>query len=359
MATIKEVAKAAGVSVGTVSNVLSGNVSVSEDLRERVNTAIRELDYHPNHVARSLKVKSTKTLGMVISDITNPFFPQVVRGAEDAAFAQGYFLITFNTDDRVERERQVLSMLRYRRVDGLLLVVAPSDGDSSHIRSTVEAGIPVVCLDRIPQGLPVDSVSVDNVKGARMCVQHLIMRGHRRIAIITGSMALQTAKGRLRGYELALRDAGIAIDRRLVLEGDFRQESGYRLGKTLLLSHRPPTALFVSNGMMTTGVLQAIEELGLVCPDDVALATFDDFPLSAAFRPHLTAVAQPGYQIGFTGANLLIDRIHGKGEGEKHVNLLLEPDLHVRESSAGGRLSAGAGVQSRLFAAPPKKSGGA
>jgi LacI family transcriptional regulator len=333
MATIKEVARRAGVSLGTVSNVLSGNVPVSRELRERVAAVIRDLDYHPNHVARSLKAKNTKTLGMVISDITNPFFPLMVRGAEDAASAHGYFLITFNTDDRVERERQVLSLLRSRRVDGLLLVVAPNNGDVEHIRNTVEAGIPIVCLDRIQPGMALDSVSVDNVKGSRMCVQHLTMRGHRHIAIITGSLALQTAKDRLRGYKLALRDAGIKVEADLVCEGDFREQSGYKLGKNLLLSPNRPTALFVSNGMMTLGVLRAIEEIGLRCPDDLALATFDDLPVSEAFRPHLTSVAQPTYEIGHAGANLLIERIQAKRPGRKRISIVLEPDLRIRESS--------------------------
>lgn len=307
--------------------------SVAAELRERVEASIRALDYHPNHIARSLKSKQTKTLGMVISDITNPFFPLVVRGAEDAASEQGYSLITFNTDDRVDRERQVLSLLRSRRVDGLLLVVAPNVGDSSHIDAVIDDGIPIVCLDRIPNSpKSLDSVSVDNVKGAQMCVQHLIMRGHTRIAVITGSLALKNARERLRGYERAMADSGLEIDRSLIAEGDFREESGLRLGKDLLLRHKRPTALFVSNGMMTLGVLEALEEMGLSCPDDIALATFDDLPVANVFRPHLTAVVQPCYQIGYQGAGLLLQRIRGELP-KKSVDIRLEPDLKIREST--------------------------
>ena len=230
IATIKEVAAHAKVSVGTVSNVLSGEPSVGAELRQRVEASIRALDYHPNHIARSLKSRQTQTLGMVISDITNPFFPLVVRGAEDAASKNGYFLITFNTDDRIDRERQVLSLLRSRRVDGILLVVAPNPGDASHIKAVVDEGIPVVCLDRIPNTpKSLDSVSVDNAKGAQMCVHHLIMRGHTRIAVITGSLALWNARERLAGYETALAEAGIEVDRSLIAEGDFerRQDCGW------------------------------------------------------------------------------------------------------------------------------------
>jgi LacI family transcriptional regulator len=332
VATIKEVARHAKVSVGTVSNILSGR-SVAAELRERVDASILALDYHPNHIARSLKSKHTETLGMVISDITNPFFPLVVRGAEDAASEQGYSLITFNTDDRVDRERQILSLLRSRRVDGLLLVVAPNVGDGSHIDAVIDDGIPIVCLDRIPNhGKSIDSVSVDNVKGAQMCVQHLIMRGHTRIAMITGSLALRNARERLTGYERAMADAGIEIDRSLIAEGDFREESGRHLGKDLLLRHKRPTALFVSNGMMTIGVLEALEEMGLSCPDDIALATFDDLPVARVFRPHLTAVVQPCYQIGYQGAELLLHRIRGELP-KKLVDIRLEPELKIREST--------------------------
>ena len=304
------------------------------ELRQRVEASIRALDYHPNHIARSLKSRQTQTLGMVISDITNPFFPLVVRGAEDAASKNGYFLITFNTDDRIDRERQVLSLLRSRRVDGILLVVAPNPGDASHIKAVVDEGIPVVCLDRIPNTpKSLDSVSVDNAKGAQMCVHHLIMRGHTRIAVITGSLALWNARERLAGYETALAEAGIEVDRSLIAEGDFREETGLRLGKNLLLRHNRPTALFVSNGMMTLGVLAALEEMGLSCPEDIALATFDDLPVANVFRPRLTAVAQPCYQIGYQGAELLLQRIRSELP-QKPVHIRLEPELKIRESTS-------------------------
>ncbi len=293
-------------------------------------------------MARSLKSRRTQTLGMVISDITNPFFPQLVRGAEDAASAKGYFLITFNTDDHVERERKVLTLLRSRRVDGLLLVVAPNNGDTRHIDALIDGGIPVVALDRLPNSSrPFDCISVDNAKGARMCVQHLILRGHSRIGMITGCLALQTANDRLQGYKLAFADAGLEIDPDLIVEGDFREESGRRLGQDLLLRGCPPTALFVSNGMMTLGVLEALEEMGLSCPRDIAVATFDDIPAARALRPHLTSVSQPSYQIGFQGAELLLRRIEGELDSATRVIVKLEPDLQIRESTTGNDSRAG------------------
>ena len=334
MATIKEVAKLAGVSVGTVSNVITGSVSVGARRRERVLKAIRELEYHPNHIARSLKLQRTKMLGIVISDITNPFFSQMERGAEDAALNRNYLLLIFNTDDDVDREKQVLSVLRSQRVDGILLVVAPSQGKPLHIVETLKEGTPVVCLDRIPPGIEVDSVTVDNVNAARDCVRHLIARGHRRIGIITGTMALQTAQQRLQGFEETMRDAGLEVDPSWVRHGDFRSESGYQLGREILLERNRPTALFISNNLMAYGVLRAMDDLGLQCPGDLAIATFDDPPITRVFRPRLTAVSQPAYSFGYTGAELLIQRIESKQSGESPIAIRLPTELHIRESSA-------------------------
>lgn len=336
MATIKDVAKRAGVSVGTVSNVLSGSDGVSAQRRAKVAAAIEALDYHPNYIARSLKAKTTKTVGLVISDITNPFFPLLARGAEDFAFKHGYLLNMFNTDDQIDREKQILSLLRSRRVDGLLLVVAPSaDGDVAHIHKIEEAGIPIVCLDRIPPGLVLDSVSVDNVASAQLCVRHLISRGHRRIAIITGELTLQTARDRLEGYKAALHEAGIELAPELIVEGNFRRITGYRQGKSLLLLHKRPTAVFVSNGMMTVGLVEAVKETGLSCPGDVAVVSFDDLPYSDVFQPNLTSLVQPAYQIGYEAAQLLIQRLQAKTKSRKPIAIRLEAELKIRESTLG------------------------
>jgi LacI family transcriptional regulator len=333
MATIKEVARRAGVSVGTASNVISGAMPVSSEKRELVLRAIRDLGYQPSDVARSLKLRRTNMLGLVVSDITNPFFAQLVRGAEEAALAQGYLLLTFNTDDRIEREKQVLGVLRGRRVDGILLVVAPVSGEPSHIAETVAQGTPVVCLDRVPPGVAVDSVTVDNVKAARVCVEHLLEMRHQRVAILTGSLLLATARERLRGYKQALRAHHLSVDPNLIREGNFRTESGYQLASDLLSGPNRPTALFLSNGLMAIGALRAVTDLGLRCPEDVALATFDDLPLSEVLSPPLTSVAQPAYQIGYQGTQILFDRIKSK-RLDGVVNLRLHAQLKIRQSSS-------------------------
>lgn len=335
--TIREVARRAKVSVGTVSNILGGTVRVSPKRRKRVLAAIRQLGYQPNHVARSLKMRRTRALGLVVTDITNPFFSHLVRGAEDAALEHNYLLLTFNTDDRVEREKQVLSMLRARRVDGILLVVAPSQGDTVHLRGLLTAGVPIVCLDRIPPGIKVDSVRVDNVEAARQCIKHLIEFGHRRIGIITGVLALQTAQERLEGYRKALEEAGIEVDLELIREGDFRIEGGYRQARELLSAANRPTALFASNGLMAIGIVDAMCELGLKAPQDVALAAFDDLPVSDSFQPRITTVSQPAYLIGYKGAKLLIDRVENRESRRSYQSIVLPTELKMRESTLSSR----------------------
>lgn len=323
---------------------------VSDELKARVERAVRELRYTPNQIARSLKTRQTKMIGMIISDITNPFFPQLVRGAEDAALRHQYMLVTFNTDDRVELEDQAVAELQARKVDGLLLVMAQSRKDVAPIAAVNAGGTPVVALDRITPGLPVDSVSVTNAKGSRECVRHLIELGHKRIATITGSLSLQIGRDRLQGYKAALREAGIAPDPELILECDFREQQAYELALRLLSKpeKQRPTALFGANCMMTLGVLRALETLGLQCPRDIALATFDDLPLAESFRPHLTSVAQPTYEIGFQGAELLIERLSGKRTAVEPVHLRLETTLRIRESTTGYTRMRAAAAGSRI-----------
>jgi LacI family transcriptional regulator len=276
MSTIVEVAQRASVSIATVSNVIRGTKRVSPALQEQVRAAIRELDYYPNAIARGLKVKQTRMLGMVLPDITNPFFPGIIRGAEDTAFNRDYFLVTANTDEQIGRERRIISALRSYRVDGILLASVPGS-DISHIPRVIASGVSVVFLDRPVSAISADAVLLDNVGGARECVRHLIQEGHRRIAVITGPLKAQNARERLQGYEEALREADIVIDPALILEGDYRYGSGNRLAKHLIQSRVKATAVFVCNGVMTLGVLNAFDELGVQCPKDISLATFDDY----------------------------------------------------------------------------------
>jgi len=337
MATIVEVAERARVSISTVSNVIRGTRRVSDARKERVLAAIRDLNYSPNEIARSLKVRQTRMLAMVLPDITNPFFPEMIRGAEDAAFARGYFLLTANTDEQAGRERRIIAALRSYRMDGILLATTQGlrGEDESHIASVIEGGVSVVSIDRAVPGVATDAVLLDNIGGAREIVRHLIKQGHRRIAIITGPLHLQTGAERLEGYKLAFEDSGIEVDPKLITEGDFRFESGRRLTAELLKARKRPTALFVCNGVMGQGVLQALDELEITTPADIALATFDDVSPDHGFHPQVTAVVQPSYEMGSRAASMLMDRVEGLLNGNWRI-VRVSPRLVVRQSTAGG-----------------------
>src|SRR6202167_4610105 len=219
MPSIKKVAEVAGVSVGTVSHVITGSVPVSEELSQKVRTAIRELNYHPNHVARSLKTSKTRTLGIIVPDMTISFFPQVIRGAETAARKHGYSLLAVNSDEDGERQKELLSLLRSQRVEGILLVIAAAPTPLSQLTRLLDASIPMVCLDRMPDRVPDDSVSVEDEEAAEMGVNHLIERGAQRIALATGPPALKNERRRLQGYRQALRKAGIPANDSLIWRG--------------------------------------------------------------------------------------------------------------------------------------------
>lgn len=314
MSTVTDVAERAGVSIGTVSNVIRGTARVSAELRKRVTEAIHELGYYPSRITEPVRIKQSCMLGMVLPDITNPFFPEIMRGAEDRAFERGYLLVTANTDERMQREKQILSVLRSRRVDGILLATSAGNR-GGHIRSLIEARVPVVCLDRSVAGVPTDAVLLDNVHGAKECVRHLLRSGFREIGILTGPLNILSARERLQGYEEALAEAGKPAMRKRVFEGDYRKESGLQLGRTLAGMKRRPDAVFVCNGVMTLGLVEALDEAGIHCPEDIVLATVDDLPGEFLAHRRLTTVVQPGYEIGSRAANLLMDRVEGKRTG--------------------------------------------
>lgn len=334
MSTIKEVAASAKVSTATVSYVINGSARVSPLLRKRVLAAVRQLDYRPNYVAQSLRNRRTHMLGIVVTDITDPFFAQIIRGAADAASKHGYLLTIFNTDDVIEREEQVFSMLRARRMDGILWVPAFGRKARTQLKKALEDGIPVVSLARVLRGVPLDSVVVRNREGARECVLHLINAGNRRIALIGGPKGVSPARDRVQGYLDAMRQCHLPVDAALMREGDFRAGSGYRIGKELLSAFEPPTAFFVANGMMTVGLLRALDELGLHCPEDAALATFGDLEVAEYLYPHVTVAAQPSYELGRQGAELVLQRIRGELRNKRHVSIQLSAKLEVKESSS-------------------------
>jgi DNA-binding LacI/PurR family transcriptional regulator len=335
MSTIKEVAELAGVSIGTVSHVIGGSVPVSDQLRRRVLAAIRTLDYHPNHIARSLKTRKTRTLGIVVPDMTIPFFAQVIRSAEAAARVHGYSVIAVNSDDNTIRQKEVLSLLRSQRIEGILLVIASGQGSQAQVPKLIDSGIPVVCLDRLPEEIEVDSVCVEDCAAADMGVSHLLSLGHTEIAILTGPLILRNERERLRGYKSALQRAGLSPKKSLMWEAPLHQEDVFRkFRESFAGSKKRPTALFCTNGVTGLGALRGMAACGLSTPEDIAFVTFDELTAEDIFRPSITSVVQPAYEIGYRAAEILIERIDaGLPRGPK-IEVRLPATLKIRGSSA-------------------------
>jgi LacI family transcriptional regulator len=327
--TMKHIARHAGVSIGSVSHVINGSANVGEDLRRRVLDAIRDLGYQPSELARGLRRNQTSIVGMIVPDITNPFFTAVVRGAEDIAYQNSYRLMLCNTDNDSAKEVAYWQELRSYRPAGLILI--PSV-DSQLDRVKDYRGLPVVCLDRLPAGWEGDSITSDNVNGALVATNHLLRLGHRMIGIITGSLRLPNAAERLEGFRAAMRKAKIEIEPGYVQEGRFDRLSGYEKMRVLLQLQPRPTAVFASNDMTALGALEALREAGLRCPEDISLVGFDDLEFSAFVQPALTTVSQPGYQMGAKGATLLMKRLQGAVDPPQRV--VLPTELRQRHSTA-------------------------
>jgi len=327
-ASISDVARESGVSIFTVSAVVNNKSHVGKILRERVENAIRKLNYRPNLIARSLIKQKTQTIGMIVPDIANPFFPMVVRGAEDAAQKQGYNLLLCNSDDNLEKEETAIELLLSKRVDGILLTKAAGDFRPSLRQMIDEVNVPFVLVMRTYPQLTKDAVISDDYQGAYEAVCHLARSGRRRIALISGPLKISNAKERWRGFRDALEANNLPYDADLVAEGDYRIESGFRAGHSLL--SRRPDGIYVANHLMTVGLLKAVDEMGRRCPEDFGLVSFDDYPWLGVFRPRLTTVELPKHQLGSEAAELLIQRIGGN-HGKPVLKKLL-PELRIRES---------------------------
>lgn len=329
---MRQIAERAGVSIGTVSHVINETATVRPKLRERVIEAIRSRGYQPSALAQGLRKNRTNMLGMVIPDITNPFFPGVVRGVEDVAYRRSFRVILCNADNDPSKEASYVRELRSYHIAGLLIIPAAGADIAGHLRAYASASVPVVCLDRVPDGWKGDAVLVANADGAYLATQHLIQMGHTRLAAIAGPLKLTNAVERLRGFRRALNEAGIEIDPEYVQEAGFDTVTGYQAALRLLRMLPRPTAIFACNDLMAFGVLQAARELGLRCPEDLSIAGFDSLEFTKFTDPSLTSVYQPGYQLGATAARLLLQRIDGMRSAAKKV--LLPTELKKRNSVA-------------------------
>ena len=342
MSTISDVAQRAGVSTMTVSRVLNRSGRVNAATRQRVQQAIADLGYVPNALARQLRSKRTKTLALVVSDISNPFFTTIARGVEDAARARGFAVMYCNTDESEEQEATYLRVLVERQVDGVLLVPARSSSES--LRLLRAHGVPVVVIDRRLRARHVDCVRIDSEAGAYALTRHLIDLGHRRIAVLSGRREISTSHDRVEGCRRALQDAGLTLDDALVRFGGFNfgplnQADGHVMALEVLdAPGGPPSAVFCANNFIAFGAMRALREKDLAVPGDISVVAFDDLPEGWVSEPFLTVAAQPAYEIGHRAAEILLDRLAGRRE-EEGEDVVLPFELKVRRSSGPPRVA--------------------
>jgi LacI family transcriptional regulator len=332
MATIPEVARHAGVSVGTVSNVLNHPELVALKTRERVQQAIDALGFVPNGSARQLRVGSTQSIGLVVLDVSNPFFTEVARGAEDAANKREYMVILCNSNNSLQREERYLRVLEEQRVAGVLITpIARGPNDTQRLR---RLGTSVVLLDRLSADQQFCSISVDDVFGGELAGKHLLARGHRRIGYIHGSLAVAQYADRLHGLRRALAEGGLDPDMAIVqLAADSdNAHGGEACAKAFLRLSDRPTALFCGNDYLAMGVMYALAKHQIHVPQDVALIGYDDIELASMLATPLTTIRQPMYELGYAAAELLLNEIAGDAHHE-HQQIEFRPELIVRDST--------------------------
>ena len=332
MANMKEIAKLAGVSLGTVSHVLNNSARVREPMRQRVLKAVQASRYQPSQLARGLRRDKTNMIGMIIPDITNPFFPAVVRGAEDLAFSNGYRLILCNTDNDHSKELVHLNELRTYVPAGLIVIPSNFSDLTAQAESYRRAGTGVVCIDRLPKNWSGDSVTANNEEGAYNATRCLIQMGHTKLAAITGPLHLTNATERLNGFKRAMREAKLHLDPEYIQETTFDKQGGHSKTLILLRLIPRPTAIFANNDMIALGALLAIRKAGLRCPEDISLMGFDDLDIAETTNPSLSSVSQSGYQLGTTAVRILLDRLKGDQGPAKHF--VIETSLKLRDSVA-------------------------
>jgi LacI family transcriptional regulator len=338
--TIAEVARRAGVSIATVSRVLNdvpGQVGAAT--RRRVLRIIRELDYRPNALARSLHQRRTQTVGLIIPDITNPYYAEIARGIEDAVSRRGCTLVTCNTDRKLDRISQSVALLREKQVDGIILGGGGTLG-APHFSALRTCGTRVVLIGRYDVELP--AVRVDNVKGAREAAAHLLSHGHRHIAILAGPRGSTTTLDRLRGYRDAFDEFGVPFPFRLLRYGNLRPESGLEAVKGLFAGHRTPTAILAANDQMAIGAMRGILGRGLAIPREVSVIGFDDIALASFVTPALTTMGLPLYSMGVAAGEMILQLVAGV---EQPREIWFTPKLTVRESSAEAPRHDGGGAR--------------
>ncbi|MFN2278365.1 MAG: LacI family DNA-binding transcriptional regulator [Candidatus Promineifilaceae bacterium] len=332
MPTIRDVAKRAGVASMTVSRVINDSGYVSDETRAKVEAAIIELGYVPNMLGPSLRFNQTKTLALVITDITNPFWTTVARGVEDAANEEAYSVILCNTDESLEKQEQYVDMLLKRRIDGILFV--PADDSPESVELMRSQKVTVVVLDRkIPGVENLDNVRGDSFGGAYDLASYLVELGHRHIAILSGPRRISTSVERVAGFRKAMSEAGLEHNLDNIYWGSFSQTAGFDVAKEAMANRPRPTALLAVNNFIANGALQAIAAADLNVPDDISLVSFDDIPENINPTPFLTVAVQSAYEMGFQATKLLLARLAGEGP-EECQEIVLPTRVIIRNSTA-------------------------
>jgi LacI family transcriptional regulator len=331
--TIKDVAKRAGVSVITVSRVVTGSSYVSASTRARVEAAIEELHYVPNQMASNLRSRQSDTLALLLPDITNSFWTTIARGVEDEAWARGYGLFLCNTDDDPEKEARYIDILLRRQVEGVLIV--PTIGGLQSLQRLRERHIKFVVIHRTLEGIDATAVRNDSRGGTRDLTRALIANGWRRIGYIGGPLWVAFGRDRLAGYEEAMRDAGLAIDEDLIKVGPYGAATGYEKTMELVQSRPRPEALVIGNSRLAMGALQALEDARIRVPEDLSVASFHDITTLDQYAPRMITAVQPAYDLGLLGVRHLFES--GAGEEGSHQEIVLPNRIIIPEMPTADR----------------------
>ncbi|MEL7383674.1 MAG: substrate-binding domain-containing protein [Pseudomonadota bacterium] len=330
MATMKDIAKLAGVSTSTVSHVINKTRFVSEEISERVNNAAKELNYYaPSALARSLKVNRTKTIGMLVTTSTNPFFGEVVKGVERSCYQKGYSLILCNTEGDNERMRESINTLLQKRVDGLILMCSSLEGERIDVFERYP-DIPVVVMDWGPMLFTSDKIQDNSLRGGYLAAKYLIDCGHKEVGCITGPLIKHQAQMRYEGYKRAMLEAELEFNANWIVESDFECEGGYQAFKKMVERGPLPSSIFVSNDMMAMGVINAANELGIQIPEQLSIIGYDDIHIAKFMSPSLTTIHQPKYRLGQAAVETLLRKLDEKSDEAQVVQL--EPTLVERKS---------------------------
>lgn len=328
-ATIKDIAKKANVSYGTVSRALNNKYGVKKETRERVLALAVKMGYSPNAIARGLVKKTTHSIGLVIPDILNPFYPDVARGIEDKALENGYSVFFCNTNHDKKREIQSLKLLVEKRVDGIILAPGLEDPDVPNV--LIHGDIPIVHICRRYTEPDKSFVVIDDERGGFLATKHLIEQGYKKIGFIGAKDQALHLDERYEGYKQAFQKFGLQLDERYVFSSDFKRQTGYRIVRRMLADGDYPRAIFAENDLLALGVIQGIREAGLSIPGDIAVVGFDDIPFASFPEVQLTTICQPKHEMGEIAVSILLEQMSGLNPQPRKV--ILEPRLIVRKSS--------------------------